>query len=102
MAVTNHSAAAGIHPGAYVQSSDPGAVGAKILWIDTAGSSPIWKKRNATNTGWDVVGVSAAAVDLTAIDARGTHAARPAASQAGKLYYETDTGIIFRDNGSSW
>lgn len=33
---------------------------------------------------------------------RGTHAARPAAGNAGRLYYETDTGLVYRDNGSSW
>jgi hypothetical protein len=33
---------------------------------------------------------------------RGTHAARPAAGNAGYLYYETDTGSLFLDDGSSW
>jgi hypothetical protein len=35
----------------------------------------------------------------------GTHANRPtdnAAGTAGRLYYETDTGKLFRDNGSTW
>lgn len=33
---------------------------------------------------------------------RGTHADRPAAGAAGRLYYETDTTTLFRDNGASW
>lgn len=32
----------------------------------------------------------------------GLHSARPAASIAGRLYYETDTNTMFRDNGTSW
>lgn len=56
MSTVNHSAAAGIHPGAYVQSSDPGAVGAGILWVNTTGSAPYaLSKRNTGNTGWDAV-----------------------------------------------
>jgi len=32
----------------------------------------------------------------------GTHANRPAAGTTGRLYFETDTGICFRDNGAAW
>lgn len=32
----------------------------------------------------------------------GTHAARPAAGSAGRLYYETDTDTLLRDNGGTW
>lgn len=32
----------------------------------------------------------------------GTHASRPAAGTAGRIYIETDTASIFRDNGASW
>lgn len=32
----------------------------------------------------------------------GLHSARPAASKAGKLYYETDTSTMFMDDGSTW
>lgn len=39
---------------------------------------------------------------VSGMSASGTHAARPAASTAGFFYKETDTGIIYRDNGSSW
>ena len=51
-----------VHPAAYVSSSDPGAVGAHKFWVDTSqtngtvGSPFILRKRNASNTSWDVVG----------------------------------------------
>lgn len=32
----------------------------------------------------------------------GTHAARPAAGSAGRLYYETDTSTLLRDSGAAW
>lgn len=32
----------------------------------------------------------------------GTFAARPAASSAGRLYFASDTGVLYRDNGSGW
>lgn len=33
---------------------------------------------------------------------RGVAASRPAAGVAGRLYYSTDTGVLERDNGSTW
>ena len=29
-------------------------------------------------------------------------ASRPAAGQTGRLFYATDTNVLYRDNGSSW
>lgn len=59
MATVNHSAASGIHFGAYHQSADPGAVGAGILWVDTTSGPPYpMKIRNASNTAWQVVGIA--------------------------------------------
>lgn len=44
-----------------------------------------------------------AALDLlTALDAQGTLAARPAAGIRGRYYYATDTGILSRDTGAAW
>lgn len=39
-----------------------------------------------------------------ALDSQGTHASRPAAasSNQGLYYWETDTGHLFRSNGSAW
>jgi hypothetical protein len=36
--------------------------------------------------------------------AQGTHAARPAAAagNAGRYYFETDTGVLFQSSGSAW
>lgn len=51
---TLHSQSQSIHKGAYIQTADPGAVGANILWIDIT-SGYILKKRNAGNAGWDVI-----------------------------------------------
>lgn len=57
MATVNHSQASGIHPGAYWQIADPGAVGAGIMWVDKSAGPPYTLKlRNTGNTGWDVVG----------------------------------------------
>jgi hypothetical protein len=46
-----------LHKPGYVQSSDPGAVGAGKQWIDTSGGTGNWvsKIRNATNSGWESV-----------------------------------------------
>lgn len=52
--MTWHANASSIHKGAYIQSSDPGAVGAKVLWFDTT-SGFILKKRNDANDGWDTI-----------------------------------------------
>jgi len=49
-----HNLSDDIHKGAYVQNGDPGAVGAKVLWIDTT-SGFVLKKRNAGDTGWDTI-----------------------------------------------
>lgn len=41
-----------IHPAAYITASDPGAVGADKLWIDTTTDPPVLKRRNSTDDGW--------------------------------------------------
>ncbi len=42
--------------GAYIQSSDPGAVGAKVLWVDTTSSPYVLKRRDDTDTSWTTLG----------------------------------------------
>lgn len=44
-----------IHQAAYIQSSDPGAVGADKLWIDTTTDPPQLKRRNSSDDGWVTV-----------------------------------------------
>jgi hypothetical protein len=39
---------------------------------------------------------------LSDVILRGAHADRPSAGTAGRLYFETDTLELFRDNGSAW
>lgn len=39
---------------------------------------------------------------LAATIGRGTNGARPAAAEAGRLYYDTTNSQLQRDNGSSW
>ena len=53
-----HGDAKTIHLFAYVQPTDPGMVGAKKGWVDTSGSTPILKFRNADNSGWVAVGAA--------------------------------------------
>jgi len=42
---------------AYVQSTDPGAVGSGVFWVDTSVGPPFpVSVRNSTDTGWDALG----------------------------------------------
>lgn len=42
----------------YVQTSDPGAVGAGKYWLDTTASPYVLKRRNAGNSAWVTIGAS--------------------------------------------
>lgn len=67
-----------IHQSAYVQDTDPGAVGALKDWYDTTADPAIHKVRNITNDGWLVVGAAGTVgADLAAhiSDASGAHEA---------------------------
>ena len=56
MTTKAHKDATSIHLGAYVASSDPGAVGVGKLWVDTSVGPPFkLKVRNAANTAWQAV-----------------------------------------------
>jgi hypothetical protein len=46
-----------LHVPGYNQSTDPGAVGAGMLWIDTSGGPGNWalKIRNDSDDGWELV-----------------------------------------------
>lgn len=74
MANNTHSALTGaeLHVPGYVQASDPGAVGAGKLWIDTALGTGKWalKLRNAANSGWEQDGsadLNGGTIDATVI-----------------------------------
>lgn len=48
-----------IHPAAYIQDADPGAVGPDKLWIETSGAGTVFVAmwaRDAADTGWIAVG----------------------------------------------
>lgn len=47
-----HEDLTSIHPAGYVQSGDPGAVGANKVWFDTSTSPYLIKVRNALDSGW--------------------------------------------------
>ncbi len=51
-----------LHVPGYIASTDPGAVGAGILWIDTSLGTGHWTTniRNSANTAWELL-----SVDLT-------------------------------------
>ena len=40
----------------YIQDTDPGAVGARLTWLDTSGAVYVLYMRNDSNNGWVVVG----------------------------------------------
>jgi len=46
-----------LHVIGFIQSPDPGAVGAGMAWIDTSSGPGLWKLkiRNQTDTGWELV-----------------------------------------------
>ena len=99
-----HSESQSIHMGAYIQSSDPGAVGAKVLWIDTT-SGYVLKKRDDANTGWDTLSgdLSAAGTGIneTILDAKGDLIAASAADTAAKLTVGADGTILVAASGQS-
>jgi hypothetical protein len=51
-----HEDVTSVHRGGYVQSTDPGAVGAFVFWADTTTTPHILKVRNSGDTDWVQVG----------------------------------------------
>jgi hypothetical protein len=57
----------------------------------------------ASNIGTDfATGIADLAGDVDGMWSSGTLAARPAAGTRSRLYYATDTGLFYLDNGSAW
>jgi hypothetical protein len=52
----------------YVQTSDPGAVGAGKYWLDTTSSPYILKRRNPGDSAWVTIGASAVAGNVSWIN----------------------------------
>ena len=92
-------------------ASAPGTTVAGMLWLDTSASPPVLRRRNATNTGWDVLldaGGNLAGLTNTAVARTnlglGSMATKSAtdydASIAGKaaLTGATFTGVVTAPN----
>jgi hypothetical protein len=47
-----HSEATHVHKAAYIQNTDPGAVGAGRWWLDDSTTPYVLKQRNALNSAW--------------------------------------------------
>lgn len=59
------------HPPGFVQATDPGAVGAHKVWVDTSTTPYTWKIRNADDTDWATIAgpaVYGSAEDLTTLE----------------------------------
>jgi hypothetical protein len=88
-----------LHVPAYVQSSDPGAVGAGIGWIDTSlGTGAwVWKIRNAGDTDWEeiaagsVTGPPAPSLGIPNYDGRGDGSFGLVCPQVRVINYEPST-----------
>lgn len=65
------------HPPGYVQSSDPGAVGANKIWIDSTAAPYVHKIRNAGNSAWVAVGSGGGTGSSTSADYFLTTGLRP-------------------------
>jgi hypothetical protein len=50
----------------------------------------------------DMLALSNKLDSSAAFDLQGTNAARPAPGTAGRYYYATDTGTLYRDDGTAW
>lgn len=79
-----------IHQAAYVQSSDPGAIGAYKDWYDTTSDPAVHKVRNADNDGWLTVGVAGASLADHLSDATDAH-------DASAISYAGGTGMSATD-----
>ena len=76
-----------IHEIMYVQSSDPGAVGANKFWLDTTSGATleaggVLKQRNGADSGWTTRADIKTALDLKAALASPTFTGTPAAPTA--------------------
>lgn len=81
-----------LHVPGYIQATDPGAVGAGILWVDTSTTPYGLKIRNAGNSAWVVSGADAALHYLVTQ----TEASLPNSTVAAK---NTDgSGLTWTDN----
>ncbi len=86
-----------LHVASFVQSTDPGAVGAGKQWVDTSLGTGLWqlKTRNAANTGWKATPSGGVAPDMNV--ARAYSSVAFSIPNTG-VYYNWDTVLEDPDN----
>lgn len=99
-----------IHPIMYVQSGDPGAVGANKFWLDTTAganlqSGAILKQRDGSNAAWttraDLSGFTSGGIPLATFDALGDLLYGSADNTVSKLSGQTTaTKKFLRQTGT--
>lgn len=98
-----------IHDIMFVQSSDPGAVGAYKFWLDTTGgaalqSGAILKQRNAGDSAWTTradLSSLVAGIAATIVDAKGDLIAATAADTVARLAVGSNNMTLVADSGES-
>lgn len=99
-----------IHPSAYIQSADPGAVGADKQWVDTTSGSSLasgWllKFRNAGNAAWttalDLLTTLASYVTKATLTTKGDLYVATASATVTRLGVGTNDYRLVADSGQS-
>jgi len=80
----------------YVQTSDPGSVGAGKYWLNTTSAPYVLSRRDAGNTSWITVGSTGGGGASV-----GAYGSRPAGSD-GDFYQANDSAIYSIHSGGNW
>lgn len=81
-----------LHHLGFLQSSDPGAVGAGVRWVDTTSSPYVLKIRNAGDTAWETIGGGGGGgMSIGGAVSSGT---------AGSVLFVDGSGNLAQDNGN--
>lgn len=94
------SVTATIPSDAYIPATDKGSANG-VATLDANAQVPASQLDNVPNPTPASIGAVANAGSAVSIQA-GTQASKPAAGTAGRVYIETDTARIMRDDGSAW
>lgn len=93
------------HPIMYIQSGDPGAVGAAKWWLDTTTGSTletgaILKKRNSGDSGWDIIMSGLSYLLKSIFTAKGDIVAATASGAPVKLALGTQGQVLTVDTSA--